>query len=206
MRWIVLGAGKGCVQVLKVEETGFSRVWSQRGAGVGGRDEAGDWRCRIWVRGNIGQICVLEGSLWQERRGPGPKLGLWRGHRFGEDLRLDLCNVLTSGGSQTGVICSQNPGVHAEGGFVSRWVGRGGPALTGPERLCCLPASDRELGGRHPTSKSHWLPLSFPHACPCSRTSGLLASRSWSQECASSRKSPYHRRRSPQFDSTRNGL
>lgn len=45
--------------------------------------------------------------------GPGPKLGPWRGHRFGEDLRLDLCNVLTSGGSQMGIICSQEPGVHA---------------------------------------------------------------------------------------------
>lgn len=32
--------------------------------------ETGGW-CRVWVRGHLGQIRVLEGSLWQEMRGPG---------------------------------------------------------------------------------------------------------------------------------------
>lgn len=38
VRWIVLGAGNGYVQVLKVQVTGLSRVWS-RWEGRGGRLE-----------------------------------------------------------------------------------------------------------------------------------------------------------------------
>lgn len=37
-----LGTGKWHVQVLKVEELGFSGVRRQRGAGIGRSDEAGD--------------------------------------------------------------------------------------------------------------------------------------------------------------------
>lgn len=42
------------MQVLKVEELGFSGVRRQRGAGIGRSDEAGDGACRVPVRG----ICV----------------------------------------------------------------------------------------------------------------------------------------------------
>lgn len=41
------------MHVLKVEETGFSGVWSQRGAGVGRRDEAGDWGYRMTPRSDL---------------------------------------------------------------------------------------------------------------------------------------------------------
>lgn len=73
-----MGTGKWHVQVLKVEEPGFSGVRRQRGAGIGGRDEAGDGTCRASVRG-IWVRFVLEGSVWPKRRGLGPRWGLWRG-------------------------------------------------------------------------------------------------------------------------------
>ena len=39
--------------------------------------ETGGW-CRVWVRGHLGQIRVLEGSLWQEMRDPGLGGVAWR--------------------------------------------------------------------------------------------------------------------------------
>lgn len=46
----------------------FFREWEARSWSAW-EGEVGDWGCRVWVRRHVGQICVLEGSLWLERRG-----------------------------------------------------------------------------------------------------------------------------------------
>lgn len=88
---------------------------------------------------------------------------------------------------------------------MSKWVGRGGPVLIGPERLCCLPASDRELGGRYPTSSSHWLPL-FQKALSLVKDLGSSSQQVLVLGMSLLEESPCSCRRSPQFDSTCNGL
>lgn len=68
---------------------------------MGGRDEVGDWGCRVWVRRDVGQICVLEGSLWLERRAQDQGGGCGEGEA-GMGLGLNLCDVLTNHGGRAG--------------------------------------------------------------------------------------------------------